>query len=78
MTKDDLIRLAEAHYDARCNGNRYIDSPEFVKFPLPVRDPSISSVFVTINRGKVKEIELIYIDGEIQTIRAEAITTGKP
>lgn len=68
MTKSQLFELAEIYFKIRQKSNHFIDKPEFYKFPLPVPDENISTT-VVIHKGEIKEIEILYGDGSIQTIR---------
>jgi hypothetical protein len=58
------------------NSNIFISPPDYCRFPLDI--PECKSAFVTVNAGKIKEIEIHYENGGIQTIRPDNIVKRKP
>lgn len=69
MNKEDLFDIAEAQFKARKNNTLLIDDPNFYKFPLEIENETKAKVVVCY--GKIKEIEVFYPDGSIQTVRPE-------
>jgi hypothetical protein len=67
MKSGDLFRLAELHYATMRKNNNFISDPDYIKFPLDL--PYFNGVFVTVNSGHIKEIEIHYRNGSIQTVR---------
>jgi hypothetical protein len=63
----DLFRIAELHYATMRKNNDFISDPDYIKFTLNL--PYFKGVYVTVNSGNIKEIEIHYRNGSIQTLR---------
>jgi hypothetical protein len=68
MTKPDILKIAELHFEVRKKNGGFIDEPDYYRFPLSL--PNLK-VMVIVNKGAIKEIEIFYEDGGIQTVRPE-------
>jgi|GEM_PF-3756732 len=69
MQKDDMFRLAEEQYTLLRNIYTFIIPPDYCSFPIDL--PKCKAAFVKVNAGKIKEIEVHYKNGAVQTIRPE-------
>ena len=71
MNKEELFRIAEVHYSEMLKTNTFVSDPDYFRFPLQL--PHYKTVFVTVNGGKIKQIEIHYENGGIQTIRPDPV-----
>jgi hypothetical protein len=67
MDSADLFRIAELHYATMRKNNDFVSDPEHIRFPLDL--PYFKGIFVTVQSGNIKEIEIHYRNGSIQTVR---------
>ena len=69
---EDLFKIAEVRYSAIRSSNGFVAEPEYLKFPLPLPHYKANAI-VQVSNGKIKEIEITYENGEIQTVRPESL-----
>jgi hypothetical protein len=67
MNSTDLFRIAELHYAAIRKNNYFVSDPAHIRFPLDL--PFFNGVFVTVNSGNIRDIEIHYRNGSIETVR---------
>ncbi|MEW6584688.1 MAG: hypothetical protein AB1442_03645 [Nitrospirota bacterium] len=70
MNKDTLFSFAQARFCSIRENKSFIADPDYFKFPLPLPDHK-ANAFVIVNNGKIKEIEIHYENGVIQTVRPD-------
>jgi hypothetical protein len=69
MKSSDLFRIAEHHYATIRKNNDFVSDPAHIRFLLDL--PYFNGIFVTVNNGDIREIEIHYRNGSIETVRPD-------
>ncbi len=68
LTCGEVFSAAQEHYDYAKTSGKYIGSPDFARIPMLY---SGLKLVIVVARGLIREIEIHYDCGSVQTIRPD-------